>query len=397
MDGLATSFAALVIDDDAFTRQTIARMLAGLGATTTYEAANGTEALERLGRTETVEVIICDLNMPEVDGIETLRRIGELNRRARIVLASAADPRVLRSAKEAAAGFGLGVVQTLAKPLTAAKLRAALVEPHPRLSRHRTGSAAAITIDEFQRGLAAHELIAHYQPKVALADRTLRGTEALVRWKHPILGLISPSVFLPLAQQAGKLEELTDIVLATAIAQCAAWQVEGIVTGVSVNLPIVSLLSRELPARIDKILGNHSVSPGQLTLEVTEDGWLQQQAVAREVLTRLRVRGFGLSIDDFGTGYSTHQQLLQAPFNEMKLDQSFVAKALEDEESRIVLSSSIAMAHQLKLAVVAEGIETAAQWQLLAALGCDVAQGFFVARPMPGDQLPAWKAAWDAA
>jgi EAL domain-containing protein (putative c-di-GMP-specific phosphodiesterase class I) len=396
MDGLATSFAALVIDDDAFTRQTIARMLAGLGATTTYEAANGTEALERLGRTETVDIIICDLNTPEVDGIETLRRIGELNRRARIVLASAADPRVLRSARETAAGFGLGTVQTLAKPLTAAKLRAALVEPHPRLSRHRAGSAAAITTDEFQRGLAAQELIAHYQPKVALADRTLRGTEALVRWKHPILGLISPNVFLPLAQQAGKLEELTDIVLATAIAQCAAWQVQGIVTSVSVNLPIVSLLSRELPARIDKILGNHSVSPGQLTLEVTEDGWLQQQAVAREVLTRLRVRGFGLSIDDFGTGYSTHQQLLHAPFSEMKLDQSFIAKALEDEESRVVLSSSIAMAHQLKIEVVAEGIETAAQWRLLAALGCDVAQGFFVAHPMPGDQLLGWKAGWDA-
>jgi EAL domain-containing protein (putative c-di-GMP-specific phosphodiesterase class I) len=284
-----------------------------------------------------------------------------------------------RHFRRAALGFGLHTLQTIAKPITVAKLREAIAAPCPRASFRSAPATVNITTDEFQRALAAQELLAHYQPKVAFSTRAMVGAEALVRWKHPVHGLLSPSVFLPLAQKMGKLDELTDGMLAKAIAQCATWQLHGIITSVSVNLPIVSLLSRELPARIDKILAAHSVGPSQLTLEVTEDGWLQQQAVAREVLTRLRVRGFGLSIDDFGTGYSTLQQLLHAPFNELKLDQSFVSKALEDEESRIVLSSSIVMAHQLKLEVVAEGIENAAQWRLLADLGCDVAQGFYVA------------------
>jgi EAL domain-containing protein (putative c-di-GMP-specific phosphodiesterase class I) len=151
---------------------------------------------------------------------------------------------------------------------------------------------------------------------------------------------------------------------------------------------MVSLLSRELPGRIGAILAAHGLAPSQLTLEVTEDGWLQQEAVARETVTRLRVHGFGLSIDDFGTGYSTHQQLLNAPFNELKLDQSFVSKALDDPESRIVLESTIRMAHQLELEVVAEGVETREQWSLLADLGCDVAQGYLVARPCRATLCP---------
>ena len=397
MSGTAPAFSALVIDDDAFTRTTTVHALRKIGAATTYEAANGAEALSLLGWQTTVDVIICDLNMPEVDGVETLRRLAEHNRDARIILASGADSRVLRAARQAALSFGLPTVQTMAKPVTVAKLREAIFEFRPELSERHVGQDVTITIQELERGLAGPELIAYYQPKVSFADRRLVGTEALVRWKHPIYGLLSPNAFLPLAQATDKLEQLTELVLAKAIAQCAAWRRQGIVTGISVNLPIVSLQSRELPARIDAILAEHAVEPSQLTLEVTEDGWLQQQSIAREVVTRLRVRGFGLSIDDFGTGYSTHQQLLNAPFTELKLDQSFVGKALVDADSRIVLASSIAMAHELELEVVAEGIETQAQWDLLAELGCDVAQGYFVARPMPGDQLGAWKARWDAA
>ncbi|HEV2678354.1 MAG TPA: EAL domain-containing response regulator [Aliidongia sp.] len=397
MNGTPPAFSALVIDDDAFTRTTTVRALKAIGAEVTYQAANGAEALSLLGWQTTIDVIICDLNMPEVDGLETLRRLAEHNRHSRIILASGADSRVLRAAREAALAFGLPTVQTMAKPVTVAKLREAIVEPRPERSLFHVGPTVAITIEELERGLAAPELIAYYQPKVSFQTRQLTGTEALVRWKHPTHGLLSPAAFLPLVQAADKLEALTELVLVTAIAQCAAWRRCGVTTVVSVNLPIVSLLSRALPARIDAILAEHAVEPSQLTLEVTEDGWLQQQSVAREVGTRLRVRGFGLSIDDFGTGYSTHQQLLSAPFNELKLDQSFVSKAVVDAESRIVLASSIAMAHKLDLEVVAEGVETQAQWDLLAELGCDVAQGYLVARPMPGDQLVAWKAAWDAA
>jgi len=397
MECPVAAFAALVIDDDAFTRKTTALVLKKLGAATVHEACNGEEALALLGAPTIVDVILCDLTMPEVDGVETLRRLAEHHRSARVILASGADARVLRAAREMGLAFGLPTVQIVAKPVTVAKLREAIAEPSPAPAGRIGGPGTRITIDELERGLAAAELIAYYQPKVSFATGRLVGVEALVRWKHPVYGVLSPFAFLPLAQRAGKLEELTDLVLETATAQCAAWQAEGIIAGVSVNLPMVSLLSRELPGRIGAILAAHGLAPGQLTLEVTEDGWLQQEAIARETVTRLRVHGFGLSIDDFGTGYSTHQQLLNAPFNELKLDQSFVGKALDDPESRIVLESTIRMAHQLDLEVVAEGVETRAQWALLADLGCDVAQGYLVARPMPGCELSAWKAAWEVA
>jgi EAL domain-containing protein (putative c-di-GMP-specific phosphodiesterase class I)/FixJ family two-component response regulator len=396
MEDPIAAFAALVVDDDAFTRKTMALALKKLGAVVAYEASNGEEALALLRTPTMVDVILCDLNMPEVDGVETLRRLAEYHRGARVILASGADARVLRAAREMGLGFGLPTVQIIAKPVTMAKLHEAIVDPISQPSGRIGGAGAQITIDELERGLTAAQLIAYYQPKVSFSSRRLLGVEALVRWKHPVYGVLSPNAFLPLAQRAGKLEELTELVLETATAQCAAWRAKGIVSSVSVNLPMVSLLSRELPGRIGAILAAHGLAPSQLTLEVTEDGWLQQEALARETVTRLRVHGFGLSIDDFGTGYSTHQQLLNAPFNELKLDQSFVGKALDDQESRIVLESTIRMAHQLDLEVVAEGVETRAQWALLADFGCDVAQGYLVARPMPGDELPAWKAAWEA-
>jgi len=397
LGGLAADFHALVIDDDAFTRKTMAIALKKIGAMAVHEAGNGDEALAILNHHVTVDLILCDLNMPEVDGVETLRRLADHNPTARVILASGVDARVLRAARQMALGFGLLTVQIIAKPVTVAKLRDAIVEPTAELTGRFGGPGAPITIEELERGLIDAELIAYYQPKVSFSGRHLVGVEALVRWKHPVYGLLSPNAFLPLAQSAGKLEELTDLVLETAIAQCSAWRADGIVSSVSVNLPMVSLQSRELPGRIGAILAAHGLKPNQLTLEVTEDGWLQQEAVARETVTRLRVHGFGLSIDDFGTGYSTHQQLLNAPFNELKLDQSFVSKALDDLESRIVLESTIRMAHQLELEVVAEGVETHAQWALLAELGCDFAQGYLIARPMPGDELPAWKAAWKVA
>lgn len=397
MDGFPTTFTALIVDDDDFTRVTTRKALLKLGASEVLEASHGQEALDRLAERPSIDVVVCDLNMPEVDGIETLRRLADLHLGHRIILASSADPRALRSAKEMAGHFGLKSLCAISKPITVTKLRDALGETRRSAPAVAPSSAPSATVgpDDLRRGFAAHEVIAHFQPKVSMATGAPIGAEALVRWRHPIHGILPPGTFMAMVQPAGLLDALTESILASAIAQCVAWNRAGLDISVSVNLPVDTVGSRDLPERIGAIIAAEGLEPHHLVLEVTEDGWLNHAAVAREVLTRLRVRGYGLAIDDYGTGYATAQQLLDAPFNELKIDQAFVRKALKDRESAVVLSAITGMAHQLQLTVVAEGIETAEQWAHLKALGCDAAQGYFVAPAMPGEQLLDWARAWE--
>jgi EAL domain-containing protein (putative c-di-GMP-specific phosphodiesterase class I) len=229
-----------------------------------------------------------------------------------------------------------------------------------------------------------------------MSTRRVVGAEALIRWLHPVYGVLAPAHFLAIAQDFGLLEEVTNLMLSHAFRSCAGWRRAGLEISISVNLPVACLTTSDLPQRLGQIAASEGLEPEQITFEVTEDGWLQHQAVARTLLTRLRLLGFGLSIDDFGTCYSNLQQLLQAPFNEMKIDQSFVRLAPDDAESAAAMMSSISLAHRLGLTVVAEGVETEIHWAMLAEAGCDLAQGYLIARPMPGEAFIGWSDAWES-
>jgi EAL domain-containing protein (putative c-di-GMP-specific phosphodiesterase class I) len=394
-------FAALVVDDDDFSRRTAMRILQKLGAGSVAEAADGDEALRQATTGEPpLDLIVCDLKMPQRDGIETLRGIAAANLSALIVLASGADARVLRSARDMAATFGLRSLRAIEKPVTIQKLRDVFADvassgAAPAVPRPVRTAPSGVTPDDIWAGLKRGEFAAHFQPKVHMASRRVVGAEALVRWVHPRFGLLSPAAFFAALKTPALFAALTEAMFDKSVERCAALKSAGLTISISVNLPVTCLSDRDLPQRFEEVARHHGVDPDQMILEVTEDGWLQNASVAREVLTRLRVMGFHLSIDDFGTGYSTMQQLLQAPFCEMKIDQCFVRCAPDDLESAIVLKSSVALAHSLKLSVVGEGAETLSHWNMLAGAGCDVVQGYFVARPMPGDELQGWIAAWD--
>jgi EAL domain-containing protein (putative c-di-GMP-specific phosphodiesterase class I)/ActR/RegA family two-component response regulator len=387
------SFLSLVIDDDDFTRQTSARILRKLGAGIVLEAADGAEALRLAhNHSATLDLIVCDLRMPQCDGIETLRGLAEANINAKVVLLSSAEARVLRSAREMALGFGIKSLLTVEKPLTLHKMNAILTEAEqaPAVTASKPGPDLGITVEDVWRGFTDQEFVAYFQPKVDLQTNRVAGAEALMRWVHPAHGILAPGAFLGVVQAGRLLDPLTDMMVGAASTECARWHRLGFDIGVNVNLSMASLSVRDLPPRLEGIVIGAGAHPEHITFEVTEDAWLHQDSVAREILTRLSLRGFHLSIDDFGTGYSTVQQLLQAPFGEMKIDQCFVRSALTDEESAIVLSSSIGLAHRLGLTVVAEGAETPAQLAMLRNAGCDQAQGYGIARPMPGDQFRAW-------
>jgi diguanylate cyclase (GGDEF)-like protein len=245
-------------------------------------------------------------------------------------------------------------------------------------------------LTELRRGIDAGELVLHYQPKAELRSGQVTGVEALVRWSHPTRGLIPPDEFIPLAQKTGVIVPLTFFVLNEALRQCRTWQLEGLNLCVSVNLSARNLLDVNLPDTVGELLAKWEVPPSLLELEITESTILADPIRAMHVLSRLSGMGVRLAIDDFGTGYSSLAYLKRLPVDELKIDKSFVQGMQEDENDAVIVRSTIDLGRNLGLKVVAEGVETNEAWRQLAALGCDVAQGYYLSRPVPAAELAAW-------
>ncbi|MCC6706519.1 MAG: EAL domain-containing protein [Gammaproteobacteria bacterium] len=230
--------------------------------------------------------------------------------------------------------------------------------------------------------LARDELTLHYQAKADMGSGLIAQAEALVRWVHPQFGFLPPDEFITVIEQSGNIAMLTAWIIDRAARQCREWLSQGLDIKVSVNLSALDLLNDELPALLERCLHQYQLSPRQLGLEVTESAVMRDPASALAVLARLRETGFGLSIDDFGTGYSSLAQLKRMPVDELKIDKSFVLHLNESSDDRVIVKSTIDLAHTLGLKVVAEGVETVDAWHCLRQLGCDVAQGYLIAKPL---------------
>jgi EAL domain-containing protein (putative c-di-GMP-specific phosphodiesterase class I) len=239
---------------------------------------------------------------------------------------------------------------------------------------------------QLRRGLAGGEIMLEYQPKFPLRGGPARGVEALARWEHPALGLIGPDGFIPLAEQTGLISELTRLVLRTAIAQCGAWRAQGLELRISVNVSPRNLLDPQLPRLIADLLAESDVPPRQLQLEITESRAVPSGRVALAVLDQLRTMGVGLAIDDFGTGFSSLVQLQRLPVDEIKIDRSFVSAMIDSESDAAIVRSTIDLARNLGLLVTAEGVEDQPTRRRLAEMGCDLAQGYELCRPLPADR-----------
>jgi EAL domain-containing protein (putative c-di-GMP-specific phosphodiesterase class I) len=232
--------------------------------------------------------------------------------------------------------------------------------------------------------------VLHYQPKAALASGAVQSVEALLRWNHPSRGLVFPDEFIPLAQQTGLIKPLTIYVLDEALQQCRSWQRAGLTLGVAVNLSVRNLLDADFPKQVRRLLDNHEVDPALLQLEITESTMLSDPLRTKRVLDKLAAMGIALSIDDFGTGYSSLSYLSQLPVNEIKIDRSFVMNMTESDNDAVIVRSTIDLARNLNLQVVAEGVETEQAWDKLNQLGCTLAQGYYLTRPVPADELTQW-------
>ena len=245
-------------------------------------------------------------------------------------------------------------------------------------------------IASLQRAIRDQKLHMRYQPKVSLRDGEFTRVEALVRWDDPELGSVEPSLFVPLAEAHGLIDDLTLWGLRTVLRQWVDWSKEGIDTSIALNISALSLQHLDFPDLVERMCRGLDVPADRLVLELTE-GATQPLIKLMDTLTRFRIKGIGLAIDDFGTGYSSLMQLRQLPFTEVKIDRSFVVDVTESRDCRLIVQSIIELAHGLGLVATAEGVETIEQLRMMRELGCDLVQGYLVSRPLDPAELGAWR------
>jgi diguanylate cyclase (GGDEF)-like protein len=243
---------------------------------------------------------------------------------------------------------------------------------------------------ELSHAIDHNELSLFYQPKVSFKTNRIVGVEALLRWRHPQRGMIPPDQFIPLAEKTGAIQRLTQWVLRNTIRQLAAWRRAGFQFNVSLNLSVRNLLEPAFPNRVLAILESESAAADGITMEITESALMADPAKARKALMFLSQHGVRFSIDDFGTGYSSLAYLKHLPVSEIKIDKLFVSKLMTDADDTTIVRSTIELGHNLGLSVTAEGVEDQEIWERLGALGCDEAQGYYLSRPLPIDQLDRW-------
>ena len=385
----------LVIDDDRFTLKLLNRMLSNLG----FPAAtcdSGRAALAWLDDPGNhPDLILLDLNMPGMDGVEFARHLVERRYSGSLILVSGEDERVLRAASNLVEAHRITLLGSLRKPIAPEGLAELLGKWSPPSHNQPAATAEAYGADELRAAIAGGELVNYYQPKVDVASGRLVGVETLVRWRHPHDGMALPGQFVGVAEEHGLIGELTRVVLAEAFAQASLWQESGMVLQLAVNVSMDSLASPEFADAIAALAAEAGVPPQQVVLEVTEGRIMAHDLRdPLETLTRLRLKRFRLSIDDFGTGHSSLAQLRGFPFDEIKIDRSFVHGASSDGIVRAKYDASLSIARQLDMEVVAEGVEDRDDWDFLRHTKCDLAQGYFIGIPMPAADLPGWVQCW---
>ncbi len=317
-----------------------------------------------------------------MDGIEFLRHLGEENHKISVILTSALDSKLLSSVAKMTKLYCIKLLGTIGKPMQLSSLEALLAKYDASPLAASSLDDRKFSLDEILLAVENDQFEPFFQAKVDLRTGRVVGAEALARWIHPECGVIGPCAFIPLLEEARNIDRLTFRILEKAAVACRTFHAQGRILSISVNLSLTSLDDTSLADQITELVRKSGVEPQYLILEITESAAMTRVAPALENLARLCMNGFSLSIDDYGTGSSNLQQLTRIPFSELKIDQSFVKDSTENAALMVVVKSSIDMAHKLNVKSVAEGVETRHDYETLKGAGCDIAQGYYISKPM---------------
>lgn len=384
---------ALIVDDDPVFQIVVQDLVRAAGIESIDTAHDGFHALEILARSiHKTDIIFCDLNMPNMDGITLIRELGKLNYHGALVIVSSEDLDILDTVTRLAKIQKINVLGTIKKPISAKTLNTILasakeVEVKQNLSAASEERWSGKRVSQY---VEERRFNPFYQPKLSLISKSIESVEVLARVLNDAGEHQSPMAFLDAAETYGGITRATEDLAEQVAQDLHNWQKEGRHLKASINLSPASLADIQFPDRLERIFKNHAIDRRLITLEVTENKLMSYGAEILDVLSRFRLKGFRLSLDDFGTGAASIEQLRLYPFNELKIDQSFVKNVVSNNFSKIAVESALKMAKQLDLRVVAEGVETKDCLHYIRKLGADEVQGYLIARPMNATFFSAW-------
>lgn len=380
----------LVIDDDLLMLTHVEFILEQVGVTCVTAIDNGHVALDKIANNEIFDLIILDLNMPEIDGIEVMRKLAALEYNGAITLFSGEDFRMLKTAESLAEAHNLNFIGSLSKPVSIAAMKALLDNYHPHTKTAKKPPLETVCATELEEAISQNKIEPYFQPKVSASNQRIESAEVLARWHHPEKGYLPPISFIPIAEEHNLIDSLTHSIIAQSFKHLGRWIKQGYHFSIAINLSADSLTRVDLPEVFANFAKENGVPCNQIIFEITEGRLMKNLTTSLEILTRLRLKGFGLSIDDFGTGYSSMAQLTQIPFTELKIDQAFVHGAHQNASAKAVLESSAELARKLDMKIVAEGVEDQDDWDSVVTVGVDLVQGYFIAKPMSANDFEEW-------
>lgn len=379
----------LIIDDDDFMLKRAETILGRANFERIETANDGQVALNKIQRGEWFDLILLDLDMPHMDGIEVMRNLAAMSYSGTLALFSGEDIRVLKTAESLASALNLNVVGTLTKPLSLDSINLLIesIEPHKKIVEL---PLELVGEDELREAISLNQIIPYFQPKVRAKDKSVASAEVLARWIHPKKGVMMPIAFIPAIEKFGLSSLLTASIFNQSLSFFGSWLKSGYKFTLGINLCADELSNVDFPEIFGNLVKANYVPPKNIEFEVPETQLIENITKSLDVLTRLKLKGFGLSIDDFGTGTTSITQLTEIPFTELKIDRTFVHGAYKNPAAHSILELSATLGKKLNMEVVAEGVEDEADWDSAVAAGCDLIQGYYIAKPMPAADFEQW-------